>query len=106
MKMAIAIVSKVDPIQHEVGLAKALKKVVMIEPDNSHGNEGEPISEIRRPFLQQILCQSAPWRVGSMYFEDQEGDDDREGTVTERFQSRRIAKLQLISLFRRANRIF
>jgi hypothetical protein len=40
-----------------------------------------------------------------MYFEDQEGDDDREGTVTERFQSRRIAKLQLISLFRRANRI-
>jgi hypothetical protein len=85
---------------------KALKKIVMIEPDDSHVYEGERIGEIRGPFVQEIFPQSPLRRVGTMYFEDQKGDDDRECPITEYFQSRRIAKLRLIVPFRRANRNF
>jgi hypothetical protein len=93
-------------MQREIGPLKALKKIVMIEPDDSHVYEGERIREIRGPFVQEIFPQSPLRRVGTMYFDDQKGDDDRECPITEHFQSRRIGKLWLIVPFRRANRNF
>jgi hypothetical protein len=74
-------------MQREIGPLKALKKIVVIEPDDSHVYERDRIREIRGPFAHEIFRQSPLCRVGTMYFEDQKGDDDCECPTTEHFQS-------------------
>lgn len=56
--------SEVDPIQREIAPLKALKKVVMVEPNDSHVYEGERICEIRGPFVREIFRQSTCAALG------------------------------------------
>ena len=52
---------------------KALKKIVMIEPDDSHVYEGERIGEIRGPFVPGDLSPKPPAPRWDDVFQGPEG---------------------------------
>ena len=76
---------------------------MMIEPNHSHIDERNRISEVRRPFLQKFFCQLPRRSVGPMNFEYKQRNNNGKGCITKSFEAigRRKIILTSVRLHRR-----